>query len=345
MLKTFLCQLWLLWISVLLTFGLGASCAKAEPSVQCAGSPETLKAGQSIKVMTWNIQFLAGGIYEVWNPPQNREALSLEKQLSLFEQVLDLIEEENPDILLLQEVDVDPRVRMNQVQWFKDALPARLHCSTHTAYTYLNGHALSKVRKEPGGLNLLTFSRFAIENSVRHDLPVIPDQSLLPLTTKRALLETRINLGTETLTVINIHLDAFAQGLDIMQKQVKQLDERLGGLKNSFWIAGGDFNLIPKGQYEYLDDSEKFWYQKDSELSLLAMKYPVVPTPEQASGAERRKWFTQATRPELGLDRTLDYLFYSPRFDLVNARVIQGKAEGLSDHLPVVAEFRLKKER
>ncbi|WOG27668.1 endonuclease/exonuclease/phosphatase family protein [Endozoicomonas sp. 8E] len=334
---------WLLWIAVLLKLGLGAGSVFAKPSVQCTGTPEKLEAGQSIKVMTWNVQFLAGGIYELWKPPQQREALALDKQLSVFQQVADLIEEENPDILLLQEVDVDPRVRMNQIQWFKDALPARFYCSTFTAYSFLNERASPNVRKEPGGVNLLTFSRFAIESVVRHDLPALPDQSLYPATTQRALLETEINLGAESLTVINTHLDAFAQGLDIMQRQVKQLAERLDQLEaSSLWITGGDFNLIPQGQYEHLHDSEQFWYQKDSELSVLTDRYPVVPTPQQASGEARQQWFTNRSRQELGLDRTLDYLFYSTKLDLVKARVVQ-KAELLSDHLPLVAEFRLRK--
>ncbi|WP_257255548.1 MULTISPECIES: endonuclease/exonuclease/phosphatase family protein [unclassified Endozoicomonas] len=341
--KTSFFHSWLFWTTVLLKLGLGTGSVFAKPSVQCSGTPEKLEAGQSIKVMTWNVQFLAGGIYELWTAPKKREALTLDKQLSVFQQITDLIEEENPDVLLLQEVDVDPRVRMNQIQWFKDALPARFHCSTYTGYSYLKGRASTNIRKEPGGLNLLTFSRFAIESTVRHDLPAIPDQSLFPLTTRRALLETRINLGAESLTVINTHLDAFAQGLDIMQRQVEQLDKRLGQIgASSLWVTGGDFNLIPPGQYEHLNDSEQFWYQKHSELSVLTDKYPVVPSPKQASGEEKRLWFTNKTRPELGLDRTLDYLFHSAKLDLVKARVVQ-KAEALSDHLPVVAEFRLQK--
>ncbi|WP_062265623.1 endonuclease/exonuclease/phosphatase family protein [Endozoicomonas arenosclerae] len=342
--KTSQIHTWLFWTTVLLKLGLGTGHAFAKPPIQCNGKPEVLEPGQTFKVMTWNVQFMAGGIYELWNPPQSRESLDIAKQLKVFQQVADLIEEENPDILLLQEVDVDPRVKMNQVQWFKDALPARFHCSTYTAYTYLNGHGSLNDRKEPGGLNLLTFSRFAVESAVRHDLPAIPDQSLLPLTCNRALLEARINLGAGSLTVINTHLDAFAQGLDIMQRQVQQLDERLATMSGeSQWLVGGDFNLIPEGQYEHLDDSEKFWYQKDSELSVLTSKYAVIPTPEQASGAERHQWFTQATHPKLGLDRTLDYLFHSTGLKLIKARVVQGHTETLSDHLPVVAEFKLAK--
>lgn len=314
--------------------------AWAQPEVTCLGKPASWQPGQTIKVMTWNVQFLAGGIYEIWNDKSKLKPLDVKAQLSVFQEVIDLIERENPDILLLQEVDIDPRVAMDQVQWFRDYLAEQFRCSAHTSYTRLNGHASSSVRTIPGGLQLLTLSRYKMNSAVRHDLPAIPDQSSLPLTFQRAVLDTEIELGDFNLKVLNTHLDAFAQGLDVMQRQVKALESRLDGYKpEEFWLLGGDFNLIPQGQINFLNAEEKHWYQADSELVVLTNKFPVIPSVEQATGPDRIQWLTQATRQDLGFDRTLDYLFHSPLLKPVNAYVIRKGAEHLSDHLPVVVEF------
>ena len=42
-----------------------------------------------------------------------------------------------------------------------------------------------------------------------------------------------------------------------------------------------------------------------------------------------------------GPDRTVDYLFYSPKIKRVEARVRQDDTLRISDHLPVIARFLL----
>jgi endonuclease/exonuclease/phosphatase family metal-dependent hydrolase len=72
-------------------------------------------------------------------------------------------------------------------------------------------------------------------------------------------------------------------------------------------------------------------------------KYPMIPTNNEASGIDRAQWLTHYPNdPGLnGPDRTVDYLFYSPRIKRVEARVRQDDTLRISDHLPVIARFLL----
>ncbi len=69
----------------------------------------------------------------------------------------------------------------------------------------------------------------------------------------------------------------------------------------------------------------------------------MIPTNNEASGIDRAHWLTHYPNdPGLnGPDRTVDYLFYSPRIKRVEAQVRQDDTLRISDHLPVIARFLL----
>jgi hypothetical protein len=60
-------------------------------------------------------------------------------------------------------------------------------------------------------------------------------------------------------------------------------------------------------------------------LHLLWDKYPMIPTNNEASGIDRAHWLTHYPNDTnvSGPDRTVDFLFYSPRIKRVEARVRQ----------------------
>ena len=81
----------------------------------------------------------------------------------------------------------------------------------------------------------------------------------------------------------------------------------------------------------------------DSALHLLWDKYPMIPTNNESGGIDRARWLTHYPN-DAGLngpDRTVDYLFYSPRIKRVEAMVRQDDTLRISDHLPVIARFLL----
>jgi len=145
--------------------------------------------------------------------------------------------------------------------------------------------------------------------------------------------------------VLNTRLEGDEPGRSAVQEQiqatVKLLDKFEG--RGTPWLIGGDFNVLPLGQFLRLDAGKRGQYSPDSELHLLWDKYPMIPSNSESSGIDREKWLTHFPNdPSLdGPDRTVDYLFYSSRIKRVEAKVRQADTLRISNHLPVIARFLL----
>ncbi|MCY1525462.1 hypothetical protein D9M68_604410 [compost metagenome] len=196
-------------------------------------------------------------------------------------------------------------------------------------------------------MKLATLSRYRITRAERLQLPLMPANPISrQFNLKRALLVSYLPLrGGGRLAAINTHMDAFAQGNGTMRQQVAMTAGLLDQLQTEGtpWLLGGDFNLLPPGQYRRLPQAQRSWYAPASELSRLAERYPMIPSLEQASGAQQAAWYTHFPNdPSVrGPDRTLDYLLHSPQLTLLDAQVRQHDTLGISDHLPLLARLLL----
>ncbi|MDP3816982.1 endonuclease/exonuclease/phosphatase family protein [Pseudomonas sp.] len=343
----------LLCLLAALIYGLSWRPAPREAAaVSCQGQAPLLQPGQALKVMTWNIQYLAGKGYVFWydladgSGPDQRP--SREDLAVTLDEVVRVLRDEQPDVLLLQELHDGARASDYQDQLA--LLQERLHdlypCSTQAFY-WKAGFVPHPRILGSVGMKLATLSRYQIERAERLQLPLIPANPISrQFNLKRALLVSYLPLrGGGQLAAINTHLDAFAQGDDTMQKQVAMTLGLLDQLQAAAtpWLLGGDFNLLPPGQYQRLPAVQRSWYAEHSELQQLAERYPMVPSLEQASGAEQAAWYTHYPNdPSVkGPDRTLDYLFHSPQLTRLDAQVRQHDTLGISDHLPVLARLLL----
>jgi endonuclease/exonuclease/phosphatase family metal-dependent hydrolase len=145
------------------------------------------------------------------------------------------------------------------------------------------------------------------------------------------------------MAVINTQLDNV--GPDTEPLQIQATSRLLDKFESSGtqWLIGGDFSLLPLGQYRRLAPEQRSRYQPDSPLHLLWDKYPMIPDNAEVSGIDRNQWLTHFPNdPRLsGPDRTVDYLFYSPHLKRVGARVRRDDTLLISDHLPVIGRFLL----
>ncbi|KHA73232.1 endonuclease [Pseudomonas chlororaphis] len=318
--------------------------------VSCTGTPPTLVPGQALKVMTWNVQYLAGKRYVFWNDlaQGNDEAPTLEDMAFSLDEVARVIRDEQPDVVLLQELDDGAKASdyQDQLKLLQERVADLYPCSA-SAFDWKadfvpDSHVFGSV-----GRQLATLSRYRIEHAERLQLPVASANFISrQFQPKDALLATKLPLSDGgQLTVFNTHLERARQPDDTLQAQVSAVAKVLDKYESQGlpWLIGGDFNLLPLGQYRRLPAEQRTPYAADSELHLLWDKYPMIPTNNEASGIDRAQWLTHYPNdPGLnGPDRTVDYLFYSPRIKRVEAMVRQDDTLRISDHLPVIARFLL----
>jgi endonuclease/exonuclease/phosphatase family metal-dependent hydrolase len=123
----------------------------------------------------------------------------------------------------------------------------------------------------------------------------------------RCLSISKINVNEHTITVLTTQL---ALGKISRIHEILQIVEHIKNLKGPL-ILTGDLNT-----------------SEESELELIL-----------ESGLKRLE--TTKTFPSWKPKRRIDYVFYSKDFEVVNYYVIDDLK--ISDHLPILAEFRLKK--
>ncbi|MGY2276817.1 endonuclease/exonuclease/phosphatase family protein [Pseudomonas monsensis] len=318
--------------------------------VSCTTSAPTLVPGQALKVMTWNVQYLAGKRYVFWNDlaQGDDDAPTLEDMAFSLDEVARVIRDEQPDVVLLQELDDGAKASdyQDQLKLLQERVADLYPCST-SAFDWKADFVPDRHIFGSVGRQLATLSRYRIEHAERLQLPVAEANFISrQFQPKDALLVTRLPLSDGgQLTVFNTHLERASQPDDTLQIQVTAVARVLDKYESQglAWLIGGDFNLLPLGQYRRLPAEQRTPYSADSELHLLWDKYPMIPTNNEASGIDRAQWLTHYPN-DLGLngpDRTVDYLFYSPKIKRVEARVRQDDTLRISDHLPVIARFLL----
>jgi endonuclease/exonuclease/phosphatase family metal-dependent hydrolase len=69
----------------------------------------------------------------------------------------------------------------------------------------------------------------------------------------------------------------------------------------------------------------------------------MIPSNAEVGSVDRAQWLTHYPNGQTGdsPDRTVDYLFHSPRITRKEAMVRQDDTLEISDHLPVLATFQL----
>jgi endonuclease/exonuclease/phosphatase family metal-dependent hydrolase len=273
-------------------------------------------------------------------------------QKTTFE-VIKIIKTENPDIILLQEVD-DGSVRTDyedQLQKLLNLLPSDYRAHTSAFYWKVWFVPHPRVMGK-AGMKLSIISKYQIKSAVRHQLAQIEEDvwySWLKqqFNFKRAIQEAVLPIeGGQNLYVMNTHLDAFAQGTNTMEKQVLYTQKLLETKSNEgqTWLLGGDFNLLPPGKsYELADAEVKKYYKPLSEIAPLFNLYQAVPSQVEADSSERKKWFTHfPNNPQIKApDRTIDYIFLSKNIKLLNHYVLHQGTLTISDHLPVIVEVEI----
>jgi endonuclease/exonuclease/phosphatase family metal-dependent hydrolase len=265
-----------------------------------------------------------------------------------LDEVSRVIRDERPDLVLLQEVDDNAKASdyQDQLALLQERLIDIYPCSTQ-AFTWKadfvpDWHIFGSV-----GRTLVTLSRFQIEHAERLQLPVA-DANVISrqFQPKPALLVNYLPLNDGgQLAAINTQLDPPSHDNSNLRAQMQTVATLVDKLESQGtpWLIGGDFNLLPIGQFLRLPAPLRLGYSADSELHLLWEKYPMIPSNPEATGIDRELWLTHFPNdPRVEEpDRTLDYLFHSPKLQRIEGYVRQEDTLTISDHLPVLGRFLL----
>lgn len=321
--------------------------------VSVIGHPATLEVGQTVKIMTWNIQFCAGKDYvffydldNMGGPDERPSPLSIRRTM---DGIAAIIRDERPDIVLFQEVDHGAR-RTGYHDQFGLLIPdLGFGDACHAEAFYWRAAFIPHARIMGAvGMKMVTLSRYAMTHANRLQLPRMTRPWYeSPFYLRHCLLSVELPLSDGgTFTVLNTHLEAFPAGTDIMAKQIDVVGSVVDDLTehDRTWCLGGDFNLLPAGEAGRRSaEHQHSMYVASSEMARVSDRYETIPGSDDTAGPNAERWFTHfpndpaVPRP----DRTIDYLVLSPRLERLSGSVRQVDTMELSDHFPVIAEFRL----
>ncbi|MEJ2544176.1 MAG: endonuclease/exonuclease/phosphatase family protein [Calditrichaceae bacterium] len=315
-----------------------------------------------IKVMTWNIRFGAGRIPWFGDSCGDRVILSEKEVKHNLQGIADFIDTVQPDILLINEIDIESKrtAYIDEVQWLLN----------HTYFNYGTFASNWKSQFIPsdglGRMNMgnAILSRWKINDAVRIKLPLRGDQDALTeyFYLRRNILKCNIKLpGMDNFYALVTHLSAFSTD-DTKQEQIDVVVQTLEKMDsdNSYFIIGGDFNLLPpnatKTDYclEDMCDDESYHQPGDDPqhkegsyftpeitwLQPMYNSYQSAVTLENYINNETN-YFTHSPKSDRFWDRKIDYLFTNYQWISNSDSTYQDGTFVLSDHAQVSAEWEL----
>ena len=215
-------------------------------SGQAAG---VLRAGDTVRVLSWNLGYGALGdnadfFMDGGTMVQTADADRVRRNLA---EIGSTLTAEAPDLALLQETDLnsDRSHRVNQQTALADAFPGYASLFAYNYNALYVPYPLPPIGHVESGL--VTFSRYAVAEGTRVQLPCPFSWPIRLANLKRCLLVIRVPVegsGRE-LVAVNLHLEAYDDGSG-KAAQTAMLAEFLKAEldKGNYVIVGGDFNQI-----------------------------------------------------------------------------------------------------
>jgi endonuclease/exonuclease/phosphatase family metal-dependent hydrolase len=311
----------------------------------------------SIRVLDWNVKFGGGRIdffFDCWG---DRVLMERDEVIGNLEGIAAKIREVDPDVVFLQEVDVNAKrsAFVDQVAWLLE----------HTDLRY--GAYASQWRADfvpsdgigPVDSGNAILSRWPIEEATRIALPLRTDQSGLTqyFYLRRNVLRARVRIpDASDLWLVNVHTDAYGED-GTKRLHIDRFADELDALDDAgeLVVGGGDLNTLPPGTEQLFDfpdsvcEDEEFiaddYRPEVGWLDALYGRYaPFVSTADYA--ADNAAYYSHTVDGRGFWNRQLDYLFTNAAWAPGSGVVHQDARTGmetmpLSDHAPISAELAL----
>ena len=299
-----------------------------------SASVKEFSSKKTIKVMTWNIRFGVARLRFFGDGCGDKVIMTKSEVITGLKGLAAKIIEEDPDILLLQEVDVQSKKTsyIDQAQWLLDNTDMN-----YGAYASM-WQAQAILADGLGRVNTgnLILSKWKLENAERIQLPLRGDQDGLTkyFYLRRNVLKALVDMPGNKFYAVNTHLTAFATD-DTKQKHINGFKSVLDNIaaEGGYFVAGGDLNELPP-------NAKKTDYCTP-EITWLNPFYDTYSPAISLSdyGDNESDHFTHSPDNNLKLDRKLDYLWTNTKW--VSSKTHK-EATKLSDHIPVSAVWEVK---
>jgi len=208
-----------------------------------------LAVGDSFTIMSWNIGYGALGDNADFFMDGGKmvNTASKERVLSNMEGILAEIRTEEPDVIFLQETDINSSRsrRVNELESLKNSLKGYCSFFANNFKVAFLPYPVPPMGKVDSGI--ATFSSYGVKSAERVQLPIPFSWPVRMANLKRCLLISRVPIeGTDKeLVLINLHLEAYddGEGKIAQTKMLAEILQEEAG-KGNYVIAGGDFNQI-----------------------------------------------------------------------------------------------------
>ncbi|MCH3904351.1 MAG: endonuclease/exonuclease/phosphatase family protein [Lactobacillus sp.] len=273
-------------------------------------------------------------------------AISKHAVLTSTNGVINTLKDENPDFMLLQEIDTNSTrsFHVNQVELVSHAFPkyAHLYASDfHTAYLAVpitNPHGIARS-------GLLTLSKYHINKAERRQYPVSngPIEKFVDLDRCFEMMRLPVTNGKE-LILINSHMSAYDKNGDSRAKQIHLLAELMKNetAAGNYVIIGGDFNQVFGA-----DMIGYFHHQEEIPGWVSVLNDPErLPENSHVVMAKNRLEVPTCRAAEMPYDPEINYMTICDGFIISNN--VEAEAINLdtdfayADHNPVRLNFKLK---
>ncbi len=316
----------------------------------------SIKISQPIKVMTWNVQFMAGNIKNHFYFDNGKDNWPSKKTIyQTITHVANVIKTQQPDIVMLQELQSHSKQThyINQVNRLFQLIHKDYPNWACTYYWKTQFFPHYKVLG-PVDMQLCVFTKYTIKRALRYALPSKLHynfilQQFLP---KRAVLKVNIPIAnsTKSLVILTTHLSAYHRGVNTVYQQVDIAYRLLESINvaGGYGILAGDFNQLPNPKmrrYIYQPE-QKLFNKNNTAIGMLLTNFQSAPSLADATGEDYQQWFTaMSTRHDINIpDRTIDYIFITDSLRFVNYAVLKEGALHISDHLPLIATISFNSE-
>lgn len=305
----------------------------------------------ALTLMSYNLKFGGGRVDFFFDCHGDRVLMSRAEVLRHLEALAEKVRQVDPDVLFVQEVDVNSKrsAYVDQLQWLLD----------HTSLNFARYASQWKADFVPSdGIGAVDsgnaiLSKYPLGAGTRIALALRTDQSGLEryFYLRRNLLRAKLEVpGGSSVALVAVHTEAYSRD-GTKLAHIERFKEELDALAEmgELVVGAGDLNTLPPGseQVSGFDDSacteeyEADDYSRETEWLRPLYDSYLPDTPLADYQADNARFFSHTTRGDGFWNRKLDYIFTNGRFTPSSSLTHQDESSGgmatlpLSDHAPI----------